>query len=90
MLIKHRCLITVISGFLLVGLSAGFSQKQEYENSTNLWSPQGNRSELAQLRARELFPSNSRFMSIIIKAKGSSNLMTYEALKEMRNIGVII
>lgn len=85
-LIKHRCLIMVISGVLLVGLSAGFSQKEEYSNSTNLWSPYGNRSELAQIRAQELFPSKSRFMSILIKAKGANNLLTFEALKEIRDI----
>ena len=46
-LIKNRCLIMVISGLLLVGLSGGFSQKVEYDNSENLWSPADNRSEKA-------------------------------------------
>lgn len=60
--------------------------QKEYDEGSNLWSPKDNPSEIASNRINALFPSKTRFLSMIMVAKNGQNLMTVNSFKEMANV----
>ena len=90
LLTTHTKKILVINLLLCLMLSAGMSMQKEYDDSENLWSPKDNPTEKAGDRQKALFPSSTRFISLILTSKDNHNLMQVEAFKEMNNLQQLI
>lgn len=83
LLVKHTKKILVINLLLCLIFSAGMSMQKEYDEQENVWSPKDNPTEIAGNRKKSLFPSSTRFLSLILVAKNDQNLMQVDAFKEI-------
>jgi hypothetical protein len=67
-------------------MSAGLTQKEEFTNGQEIWSPIDNPSTLANRRQQEMFPSMSGFIGLLFEVgdpETQDNIITVDSFREI-------